>query len=136
MTTSKASTGSSTSIANSVVGTAQWAAKNKAVLTALGADMSALGSTLPAAVASHELSAVSPSCQKLAGDLTQAHSLPPIPNSADQQAWASLLTKLSSASQNCSDGIATNDTGKIHQAATDIEGSSGPLNSLSHTLGL
>ncbi len=133
-TTSRAST--ATSIANSVTGTVKWGANNKAVVTALSADVSALGTALPAAVSSRNPSAVTASCQKLATDVATAKALPPIPNSTAQKAWTSLLNDLSSASQKCSEGIAKNDTGSLSQAASGISGSSGTLKSLTSTLGL
>ena len=126
----------STTVANSVTGTVKWATTNKAVVTALSADVGTLGTALPAAVSSRNPSAVTASCQKLATDLATAKALPPIPNSTAQKAWTSLLNDLSSASQKCNEGIAKNDTGSLNQAASDISGSSGALNTVKSTLGL
>ncbi len=135
-TTSQASKGTSSTVANSVTGTVKWVANNKAVVTALSADVGALGTALPNAVSSHNPSAASASCQKLAADVASAKALPPIPNSTAQKAWTSLLNDLSSASQKCSEGITNNDTGMLNQAASDIAGSSGPLKTVTTTLGL
>ena len=90
----------------------------------------------PGAVSSHNPSAVTASCQKLATDVTKAKTLPPIPNSTAQKAWTMLLNELSSASQKCSEGIAKNDTGALSQAASEVTGSSNTLKSLTATLGL
>lgn len=135
-TTSQASTGSSTTVANSVTGTVRWATTNKAVVTAVSADVADLGTALPNAVSSHDSSAATASCQKLATDVATAKALPPIPNSTAQKAWTSLLKDLSSASQKCSEGISNNDTGMLNQAASDIAASSGPLRTVTTTLGL
>ena len=133
-TSSRAST--ATSIANSVTGTVKWGRDNKAVLTTLSTDVSTLGTALPAAISSHNPSAVTASCQKLATDVTTAKALPPIPNSTAQKAWTSLLNVLSTASQKCSEGITKNDTGELSQAASGMSGSSSTLKSLTSTLGL
>ena len=134
--TSRASTSTSSTVANSVTGTITWVATNKGVVTALSADVGALGTALPAAVSSHNASAVTASCQKLATDVATATALPPIPNSTAQKAWTTLLTDLSTASQKCSEGIAKNDTGELSQAASGIAGSSSTLSTLKSTLGL
>ena len=135
-TTSHAAAQTSSTIANSVTGTVKWVANNKTVVTTLSADVAALGTDLPAAVSSHNPSAVTASCQKLASDVATAKALPPIPNSTAQKAWTSVLNDLSSAAQKCSDGIAKNDTGELSQAATKVSSSSSSLSSLKQTLGL
>jgi hypothetical protein len=114
----------------------KWVTNNKAVVTTLSADVAALGTDLPAAVSSHNPSAVTASCQKLAADVATAKALPPIPNSTAQRLWTSLLNGLSSASQKCSEGAAKNDTGELSQATAGLTGASSTLKSLTSTLGL
>ena len=135
-TTSQASAPTSSTVANSVTGTVKWVAINKTVVTTLSSDVAALATGLPAAVASHSPSAVTASCQKLATDVATAKALPPIPNSTAQKAWISLLNDLSDASRQCSDGIASNDAGKLSEAATKVSSSSSSLGSLKQSLGL
>ena len=135
-TTATSQGSTSTTVANSVTGTVKWATTNKAVVTALSADVGTLGTALPAAVSSHNPSSVTASCQKLATDVATAKALPPIPNSTAQKEWTSLLNDLSTASQKCSEGIANDDTGALSQAASGIMSSSSTLKSLTSTLGL
>ena len=135
-TTTQAAVATSSTVANSLTGTVKWVTNNKAAVTALSGDVSTLATALPGAVSSRSPSAVTASCQKLAADVTNAKTLPPIPNSTAQKAWTTLLTQLSTASQKCSEGIAKNDTGELSQAAAGISSGSGTLKSLTSTLGL
>lgn len=136
--TTGASGGSATSstVADSVLGTVKWVASNHGVVTALASDVSALATSLPAAVSAKSTTGVTADCQKLATDLTSAMALPPIPNATAQKQWTSVLSGLATASQQCSDGVAKNDSSVLSQAATSISGSSGALSTLSHTLGI
>ncbi len=135
-TTTPATTATSTTAVNSVVGTVKWVASNKGVVSSLSADVAALGAALPGAVSSTNPSTVSASCQKLTTDVATAKALPPIPNSTAQQLWTSVLSRLSTAAQKCTDGVAKNDTGELSQASSAITSASGSLKSLSSTLGL
>ena len=135
-TTTPSTTVTSTTVANSVVGTVKWVAANKAAVSALTADVAALGGALPGAVSSTNPSAVSTSCQKLTTDVATAKALAPIPNATAQQLWTSVLNGLSTAAQKCTDGAAKNDTGELSQASSAITSVSGSLKSLTSTLGL
>jgi len=135
-TTSQPSASTSSTVANSVVGTVKWVASNKAVVSALSADVAALSAALPGAVSSTNPSTVSASCQKLTTDVATAKALPLIPNSTAQQLWASALSGLSTAAQKCTDGVAKNDTAKLSQASSAITSAGGSLKNLTSTLGL
>lgn len=135
-TASQQAANTSTTVANSVVGTLRWASSNKAIITSLSSDVASLATAIPGAVSSTNPSAVTGSCQKLATDVSTAKALPPIPNSTAQQLWTSLLDSLSTASQKCSDGVAKNDTAELSQATSEVSSASGKLKSLTSTLGL
>jgi len=135
-TTNQPSTTTSSTVANSVVGTVKWANTNKAVIASLSSDVAALGTALPGAVSSTNPSAVTTSCQKLTTDVASAKALPPIPNSTAQQLWTSLLSGLSTAAQKCTDGAAKNDANELSQASSEITSASGTLKNLTSTLGL
>ncbi len=129
-------TTSTTGVAKGIVGTAKWASTNGAVLTMLGSDIGSVASALPAAVSSHTLTTVSGACQKLTSDISQAKATAPIPNSTVQKTWSSLLTELTKAARDCSNGVNQNSTDLLDQASTGVMGANSTLNSLKQALGL
>ena len=132
---STSTTTSTSSKASGVVGTAKWAASNGGTLSTLGSDIGSLTSALPAAVSSHNLSSVSSACQKLASDVTQAQSVPPIPKPTLQKTWFWLLVDLYKAAQNCNDGVAQNSASLLTQASSTLTSSGSTLTSLTASLG-
>ena len=135
---SSSSGGSSTpsTAADSVVGTIKWGADNHGVVTSLAGDTSALVTSLPAAVSARSAAGVTAQCQKLATDLAAAKALPPIPNSTAQQTWSSVLTSLTTASDKCTSGAASNDVNSLSEASSTLTGVSGQLTTLSRSLGI
>jgi hypothetical protein len=118
------------------VATIRWAADNRSAITAVGRDVGSLVTSLPAAVSSKDTATAKSQCQALSTDVAAAQALPAIPNASLQEQWSTLLTKLATAAQKCTSGVADSDYTSIEDASSSITDGSRGLGRVEQLLGI
>lgn len=110
--------------------TAVWASSDSSTFTTIGGDPTAIGLDASVAALSAAFAQVTTDCQGLGNDITVAKAPPLVPDPASEGDWISLLTTLSSVSQDCIQGISRSDPGLRNRMATKTTTSIGDIASL------
>jgi hypothetical protein len=105
---------------------------NGPIFDTITSDLQSIGTT----GTNQDTVGMSSACTQLGLDVTTARGFSPIPDPTAQGEWASLLTTLASASQDCVNGVAQSNSGLLQQSAHELDTSTTEINALSHTLGL
>lgn len=95
---------------------ASWTKSYEPTLTAITNDLSSIATD---GTNADEVS-MAADCQQLQTDITTAQGQPGIPDATAEQHWSSALSYLSSAAQDCSNGLTNNDVNQIQQGANEI----------------
>jgi len=114
--------------------TAVWASSNSSTFTTIGGDPTAIGLDASVAASSAAFAQLTTDCQGLGNDITGAKAPPLVPDPASEGDWISLLTTLSSVSQDRVQGISRSDPGLRNRMATETTTSNGDIASLKSDL--
>lgn len=92
-----------------------WAASNASTFQTIGKDLTSVGNDSNNVLSQGGYSTLSQACVKLGSDVKSAQSASPIPDAALEQKWSQILAQLSTASDDCVQGIANVDANQIAQ---------------------
>ncbi len=107
--------------------TAVWASSDSSTLTTISGDPTAIGLDASVAPLSSAFAQLTTGCQGLGNDITVAKAPPLVPDPASEGDWISLLTTLSSMSQDCIQEISRSDPGLRNRMATKTTTSIGDV---------